>query len=118
MYVNVNGTELPVYQYVDTYDNKEKWCRPSSFSDRLTVTVDVATSGVYTRYEDMETETSMRGIIETGEMLEALCLKEMPTVDNWKKTKMSKYVAKYVNNRDLPPTLSSIIKEECPEWFI
>lgn len=52
------------------------------------------------------------------EQLEAICLKQMPTVDNWRQTKMSKHVAKYVNNRDLPPMLCSIIKEEYPEWFI
>ena len=50
--------------------------------------------------------------------LRAQCLKEVPTVDNWKKTKMSKHVVHHVLNGWYPATLCNIIKEEYPEWFI
>ena len=57
-------------------------------------------------------------LLDKAKQLKAMCLKEIPTVDNWRKTGMSKHVAKYVNNRDLPPMPCSIIKEEYPEWFL
>ena len=57
-------------------------------------------------------------LLDSAEQLKAMCLKEIPTADNWKKTGLGKYVAKYVNKRDLPPMLCSIIKEEYPEWFL
>lgn len=60
MYVNVNGEELPVYQYVDPYGDKEKLCRPSCSNSRLTVSI--TTDGVYTKLEEAENDTSLRGI--------------------------------------------------------
>ena len=57
-------------------------------------------------------------LLDSAEQLKAMRLIEIPTVDNWRKTGMSKHVVKYVNNRDLPPMLCSIIKEEYPEWFL
>ena len=57
-------------------------------------------------------------IVTTNEHLQALCLREVPTVDNWKKTRMSKHVVRHVVNGWYPAELCSIIKEEYPEWFL
>ena len=66
----------------------------------------------------MIVDSYSEAILDSAKQLKAMCLREVPTVDNWKKTEMSKHVVKYVNNRDLPPMLCSIIKEEYPEWFL
>lgn len=57
-------------------------------------------------------------ITTTAEHLQAQCLIEVPTVDNWKKTRMSKHVVRYVMNGWYPAELRDIIKEEYPEWFL
>ena len=57
-------------------------------------------------------------IVTTNEHLQALCLREVPTVDNWKRTMMSKHVVRHVVNGWYPAELCNIIKEEYPEWFL
>ena len=57
-------------------------------------------------------------IVTTSEHSQALHLIEVPTVDNWKKTRMSKHVVRHVTNGWYPATLCNIIREEYPEWFI
>ena len=57
-------------------------------------------------------------MVTTNEHLQALRLREVPTVDNWKRTMMSKYVVRHVVKGWYPAELCDIIKEEYPEWFI
>lgn len=67
----------------------------------------------------MTTPDNYEGVIVTAnEHLQALCLREVPPVDNWKRTMMSRHVVRHVANGWYPAELCDIIKEEYPEWFI
>ena len=66
----------------------------------------------------MEIDNYPGDIMRSLLQLEALCLKEVPTVGNWKKTTMSGYVVRHVNSKQYPKELCNIIRKEYPEWFI
>lgn len=64
----------------------------------------------------MTTPDNYEGVIVTAnEHLQALCLREVPTVDNWKRTMMSRHVVRHVANGWYPAELCDIIKEEYSE---
>ena len=64
----------------------------------------------------MTTPDNYEGVIVTAnEHLQALCLREVPTVDNWKRTMMSRHVVRHVANGGYPAELCDIIKEEYSE---
>ena len=61
---------------------------------------------------------SVARIEDTTKSLQAIILRDEPTVDNWVKTEMSSHVVRLVNYRVYPSWLCKQIKEEYPEWFI